>query len=112
MLWLNKVAEMMLICWIRIYVLFLISFRIQLLIIQKKVSLVFYFLFIFMLHIFQGQADPLVSEFKLPHEAPALAFKRLLEFTVYCESRQRFLYIRQELFRYVPFRYSKGCQFI
>ena len=47
----------------------------QLLSIQKKVSLVFHFLFIFMLQIFQGQADPLISDFKLPHDGPALGFK-------------------------------------
>ena len=40
--------------------LFLISS--QLLSIKKKVSLVFHFLFIFMLQIFRGQADPLISD--------------------------------------------------
>ena len=35
----------------------------HLFIIQKKVSLLFIFLFIFMLYILRGQADPLVSDF-------------------------------------------------
>ena len=43
----------------------------QLLSIQKKVPLVFHFLFIFILQIFRGQADPLISDFKLPHDGPA-----------------------------------------
>ena len=31
-----------------------------------------------MLQIFRGQADPLFSYCKLPHDIPALAFKRVL----------------------------------